>query len=88
VLSIQIREKDPNLRSCWLMKYYISKHAFNRRLTSSIIDWACQHYGSVEELITTTSKSDFDTIFSGQGWKISCWIKENRLRIFYRRPIF
>ncbi len=47
VMSIEIKERSYNARSCLIKKYYWSRHALSRRLFDSILKWICLQYESV-----------------------------------------
>lgn len=85
VLSIQLQEKEVGLKTCWIKKYFILRHSINKRFFPCLLDWLSKYLGHIDELVLSYTKQIYKDIFSVFGWKIVCWLNDEKLRISYRR---
>lgn len=86
VMSLHPREPSYLTRVCQVRKYYWLRQCLSRRLFEGVLEWASSQWGYVHELQLLTSRQVYGGVFSSQGWRISGWAGEDRLRIAFARP--
>jgi hypothetical protein len=87
-MSVLVQPKeDCTSNLCLIKKYWWARKALSKRLLDCILDWLCRQHGFTDELTLLTSKPLFDEIFEPLGWKLTNWMREEKLRICYKRTL-